>query len=151
MDQIKIYDYYSFGYNYSILLDGHTNKTNAECLKDVVRYVEFIKKLDLRVTISSIKLLDLLTEFGKLEKLGKAKKTKDNIVEVGLWENIVEKLKKVDSTLDAELNIKIAYILDEKRFTTENLLDNIICYSQKIRSLYFHQLHNTILKKVENV
>lgn len=125
MEQIKIYEFYSFGYNYNILLNGNSNKTNEEFYKDVIVYVEFINKLDLRVTISSIKLVNLQPEFDKLAKLGKAIKTKKQTVEVGFRKIIVDKLMKVDSTLDAELNIKIGYLLDEKRFTKEILLDNI--------------------------
>lgn len=125
MEQIKIYEYYSFGYNYNILLNGAANKTNEECLKEVNGYFDFINKLDLRVTISSIKLVNLHPEFEKLTKLGKTNKTKNNIVESSFWKIIVDKLNKVDSTLDAELNIKIGYLLDEKRFTKEILLDKI--------------------------
>lgn len=125
MKQIKIYDYYSFGYNYNILLSGHLEKTNSECLEDLKRYSDFIKELDLRVTKSSIKLVKVIPEIAKFEKIAKAKKTKDEKVDPGLWTSIISKLEKVDSTLDAELNTKIAYLLDEKRFTNEILLDKI--------------------------
>jgi hypothetical protein len=125
MEKIKIYDYYSFGYNYSILLDGHSNKTNAECFEDLKTYVDFMKKLDLRVTISSIKLVGLVPEMTKLEKLAKGYKSKNKKIDPEFWKLIITKLKKVDSTLDAELNTKIGYLLDEKRFTNEILLGNI--------------------------
>lgn len=125
MEQIRIYDYYSFGYNYNILLSGHSNKTNSQCLEDLKTYTNFIRRLDLRVTISSIKLVQLIPEMEKLQKLAKAKKTKDLKVDPAFWKSIVEKLNKVDSTLDAELNTKIAYLLDEKRFTNEILLGKI--------------------------
>lgn len=69
--------------------------------------------------------MQLIPEMVKLEKIAKAKKTKDEIINPDLWKSIVEKLNKVDSTLDAELNTKIAYLLDEKRFTNEILLGKI--------------------------
>lgn len=125
MEQIKIYDYYSFGYNYNNLLSGHTDKTYSQCLEDLKTYTNFIKRLDLRVTISSIKLVQLIPEMEKLQNLANAKKTKNQKVDPVFWKSIVEKLNKVDSTLDAELNIKIAYILEEKRFTNEILLGKI--------------------------
>lgn len=74
------------------------------------------------MTISSINLVQLIPD---IEKLGKAKKTKDQIIDSELWNSIVEKLKKIDTTLDAELNTKIAYLLDEKRFSNEILLGKI--------------------------
>jgi len=113
MEQIKIYEYYSFGYNYKILLEENTSRTNYECLEALKKYTTFIRNLDLRVTTSSIKLVHLVPDMVKLQKLAKAKKTKNQIVDNTLWKSIVLKLKKVDSTLDAELNTKIAYLLDE--------------------------------------
>lgn len=122
MEKIKIYDYYSFGYNYRLLLDKNTLRTNYKSFEEIKKYNAFVKRLDLRVTISSIKLVGLIPEMEKLQKLAKLKKTKDIIIDKTLWLTIIEKLEKVDSTLDAELNTKIAYLLDEKRFTNEILL-----------------------------
>ncbi|QDP86504.1 hypothetical protein FNJ88_13425 [Chryseobacterium sp. SNU WT5] len=125
MEKIKIYDYYSFGYNYYILLNEETDKTNIECLEDLKKYTSFLKRLDLRVTTSSIKLNQLVPEMEKLQKLAKVKKTRDQKIEPVFWKSIVAKLKKVDLTLDAELNTKIAYLLDEKRFSNEILTGKI--------------------------
>lgn len=125
MEKIKIYDYYSFGYNYYILLDGHTNKTNSQCLEDLKTYNNLIRELDLSVTLSSIQLVKLIPEMEKLQKLAKSKKTKDLKVDSEFWKSIVEKLKKVDFTLDSELNTKIAYLLDKKRYTNDILLGSI--------------------------
>ncbi len=81
-----------------------------------------IKKLDLRVTISSIRLVGLIPDLEKIEKLGTNKKTKNLQIDDAFWQVIVGKLKKIDMTLDAELNTKIAYLLDEKRHSNEILL-----------------------------
>ncbi len=151
MKQIKIYDYYSFGYNYNILLSGHSDKTNSECLEDLKRYSEFINELDLRVTKSSIKLVKVLPELAKFEKIAKAKKTKDEKVDPELWKCIILKLEKVDSTLDAELDTKIAYLLDEKRFTNEILLDKINQLFSKDTFVTLPTIAKLTLKKVENV
>lgn len=125
MNYTKIYDYFSFGYNYNILLKGNSGKTNSECLEDMKIYNNFIRQHNLTVTISSIQLLKLIPDMEKLMKLAKAKKTKDEIVDPKFWNSILEKLIKVDSTFDAELNTKIAFTLDEKRHSNEMLLDKI--------------------------
>lgn len=125
MEQIRIYDYYSFGFNYNNLLRVNTNRSNSQCLNDLITYTNFIRRLDLRVTISSIELIGLIPEIKTLQKLSKAKKSKDQKIDPKFWKSIVEKLNKVDSTLDAELNTKIAYLLDKKRFTNEILLGKI--------------------------
>ena len=125
MNYTKIYDYYSFGYNYNNLLKGDINKTNSQCLADLKIYNNFIRHHDLRVTISSIQLSHLVPEMEKLKKLANAKKTKDQIIDPKFWNSIIEKLKKVDTTFDAELNTKIAFTLEEKRYSNETLLDKI--------------------------
>lgn len=125
MEQIKIYHYYSFGYNYRILLDGNSNLTNKQCYDHIKSYNDFIRRLDLGVTTSSIGLVGLIEDMTKLQKLVKAKRTRDNKVEEAFWKQIIEKLKKVDTTLDAELNTKIAYLLNAKRYSNEILLKKI--------------------------
>jgi len=125
MKQIKIYDYYSFGFNYNLLLSDQTNKTNSQLFPDVKRYLDFIRDLNLIVTVSSIKLLGLIPDLEKLQKLAKSRKTKDEKVDKPFWSGMLGKLRKVDLTLDAELNTKIAYLLDDKRYSNEILLGNI--------------------------
>jgi hypothetical protein len=125
MEKTYLYHYYSFGYNYNNLLDGIQGKSNLECFQDIKRYSDFIRKHDLKVTISSIKLKGLTQEFAKLEKLAKSKKTREEIIDEAFWTKIVDTIEEVDSTLDAELNTKIGYILDEKRFSNEVLTSRI--------------------------
>ncbi len=125
MEQIEIYGYYSFGYNYRILVNEHDEETNFICYDFIKDYIAFVDKLDLRVTKSAIALSDIQTDFEKLRKLAAATKTKGNTIDKALRISIVSKLKKIDSVLDAELSTKIAYILDEKRVSNEILLTKI--------------------------
>lgn len=125
MEKTSLYDYYSFGYNYNILLDGVQGKTHKECYDDIKKYIDFIRKYDLHVTISSIKLQGLIPDLEKLDKLVKSKKTKSQVIDSKLWSDIIAKIKRADSTLDAELNIKVGYILDEKRYSNEVLTSRI--------------------------
>ncbi|MFN8259427.1 MAG: hypothetical protein U0X41_00675 [Chitinophagales bacterium] len=125
MKHVEIYEYYSFGYNYHLLLDGRSNSSNKLCYNDLKKYIDFIEELDLRVTLSSINLTNLDSDFEELSNLAKSEETSSLTVDSKFWAGIVEKLKKIDNTLDAELNIKIAYILDEKRYSNEILLEKI--------------------------
>ncbi|HET6989682.1 MAG TPA: hypothetical protein VFJ43_00085 [Bacteroidia bacterium] len=125
MEQVKIYDYYSFGYNYNILINDKHDDTNKDCFKEIKLYMSFIDELDLRVSKSSIRLTYLQDDIDKLEQLANSPETSEKIVDKVLWDGLIEKLLKVDSVLDAELNTKIAYLLDEKRFSNEILLDKI--------------------------
>lgn len=124
MEAVSLYDYYSFGFNYYILtnnLSGNITETFAE---DVGRYLEMITKLDLEVTMSSLKLNGLQEDLVKLDKLRKSRKKKEDIPP-DLKASILNKINKADSTLDAELNTKYGYHLHPKKISQEILLDNI--------------------------
>jgi len=125
MEQVKIYDYYSFGFNYTILLIDRKKSSNKVCFDDLERHINFIKTLDLRVSLSCIEMLTLDDDLEILKKLATNLETSSKDIDPALWDKIVEKLKKIDTALDGELNIKIAYLLDEKRFSNEILLNNI--------------------------
>lgn len=125
MKPVEIYEYFSFGYNFNILLWDRHESTNNECYLDLKRLIDFIEMLDLKVSRSSVDLNNLDVDLESLKKLTASDETKSLQVNPDLWNKIVEKLKKFDNVLDAELKIKLAYILDEKRFSNEILLDEI--------------------------
>jgi hypothetical protein len=124
MIKVNLYEYYSFGYNYYILLNNSFNKSNKEFYEDIVKYAEFISQLDLKVTKSSLNLQGINEAIYKLEKLGKGRK-KNEIISEEIHNSIIKILEKTDSTLDAELNIKIAFLNDSKRVSNELLTDQI--------------------------
>lgn len=125
MEKSKIFDYYAFGHDYKMLLGNLLTDTNMELSERYSAYMNFINKLNLTITKSAIKLKGLDIDIKKLEKLGKASKTKNLKVDKALHDELQGKLKLIDMTLDAELHTKTGYILDEKRFSNEILIENI--------------------------
>lgn len=124
MRTVKLYDYYSFGFNYELLLNSSGGKTIEEFVKDFRTYQDFIVEHNLKVTISSLRLQNIDEDLEKLYKLNKGKKKKEK-VPAQLHAAIIDKVRKADPTLDAELNTEIAFLLDKKRFSNEILTESI--------------------------
>lgn len=137
MEKSKIFQYYAFGYNYRLLLEDLSEDTNFELAERYNKYLKFIHDLNLSITKSAINIKELDFEIQKLNKLGKDSKTKDLKVEKTLHDSLQEKLDQIDTTLDAELHTKTGYILDEKRFSNEILIENI---SKLFNNGYFSNL-----------
>lgn len=125
MRQIKIYDYYSFGYNYHILLNSSRGNSNLKVYQDLKTYLDVVENLNLTVTMASMKILGLSNELTSLEKLSKQSKSKNLPIDESLLERLETKLKKIDFTIDAELDTKDAFILEEKRISLNILLNEI--------------------------
>lgn len=125
MEKSKIFQYYAFGYNYRILMVGLPNDTNSQLSERYNQYLEFINELNLTITKSAIIIKELDIEIAKLDKLRKSPKTKNLKVEKNLHNSLQEKLTAIDTTLDAELHTKTGYILDDKRFSNEILIEDI--------------------------
>jgi hypothetical protein len=124
MRTVKLYDYYSFGFNYELLLNSSSEKTIEDFCTDFNRYRSFISEHSLKVTISSLSLQSLEDDLEKLYKLNKGRKKKERIP-TQLHTAIIKKIRKADSTLDAELNTEISFLLDKKRFSNEILTEKI--------------------------
>lgn len=125
MRKVEIYKYYSFGYNYFILMHDSFGKKNHEFLNDIENYLNFIRSLKLKVTESSLDLQGLNTDLETLKKLNRGKK-KEEIVPEELHSAIIDKIKNTDKTLDAELNVIAAYYLqNDKRIAQDILEQNI--------------------------
>ncbi|MEK8179538.1 hypothetical protein WMW71_04215 [Flavobacterium buctense] len=124
MHKVSLYDYYSFGFNYYILMNDSSHKTVEEFAKDIIRYSDFINDLDLKVTKSLLKMYGWNDNIKALNKLNVGTKKK-KVVEPTLYDKIIELIKKADPTLDAELSIKTGYLLKEKRISTDKLIDEI--------------------------
>lgn len=124
MTKVSLYDYYSFGFNYYILLNNSSNKTNENFNKDLASYISFVKRLDLRVTLSLLNMNGWEEVYEEAQKMNKGAKKKLKI-EAALHKKMIDIINKADPTLDAELNIKTGYILSEKRIISEKLTGNI--------------------------
>lgn len=120
MIKVNLYKYYSFGYNYFILLNNSGSKTHKDFYNDLTQYLDFINELDLTVTKSSLRMQGLQEQLEKLEKTTRGK-NKNETVDSELHEKIIEILEKADSTLDAELDIKNAFLTETKRVSNDLL------------------------------
>jgi competence protein ComGF len=92
-------------------------------LKKLDEYFDFIKELKLFVTQSGVELKGLDDDHESLKQL--AEKKPNEIISEVFYESIIKKLNGIDNILDAELNIKTGYLMDEKRYSTEILTENI--------------------------
>ena len=125
MQKTEIYKYYRFGFNYWRLLHESTNLKCEEFYDGFKEYLDFIDELKLSVTKSGISLNHLLSDFEEITKIKDTEDLKGEIIDSSLHSKIIGKLKKIDNILDAELNIRIGYTLDEKRYSIEILTEGI--------------------------
>lgn len=102
--------------------EGITKLQLHTFLKD---YIEFINDLNLPVTKSALGMKGVTELFNKLDKASKRKTEKDTIVDNATLTKLTTALKAIDTTLDAELNIRTAYLPTEKRFSIECLMQDI--------------------------
>ena len=122
MQKNQIFSYYVFGYNYYILRFKNLDKQIHGEARDAViskikRHIQFLKELKLEVTLKTSKdLISILSEIEKHPKDAKCDKV--------LAERIKNAINKADATLDAELELRDAYIVTPKRFNIESLLEN---------------------------
>jgi hypothetical protein len=137
MDKITIFKYYRFGFNYRILHDNNINLSNHTLYERVKEYSDFINDLNLNVTKKAIDQTFLIDDIEKLQKMAKGAKTKSSKVNKELHDSLHEKFLKVDTVLDAELGMKVGYILDEKRYSNEILTSNI---DKLFNKTYYTQL-----------
>jgi hypothetical protein len=118
MEEVDIFRYYAFGYDYCLLTDLQGNywiKGKDSLISRIRTFLTQLDNLNLTVTKKiAIELNDIL-----LEAKNKAEGDKvDNATALKVKAIIV----KLDPTLDAELQLKKAYILTPKRYSLDNLL-----------------------------
>lgn len=123
MNKVEIYQYYSFGYNYHILLNGSQDDTIEEFFQKINEYLKFIDGLKLKVTKSSLKLQGIDEDIDKLSKLNRGRK-KIEITSKEIHNAITNKIRNTDKTLDAELNIISAYYLQNDKRISQEILEN---------------------------
>jgi hypothetical protein len=139
MKKVSIYKFYSFGHDYKLLIERKETDTITSVLGDLNNFLDFIDELDLKVTKSGISQKDFYIEKEKLEKLETEGKGKEKIP-AAILASIKTKIEKIDHILDAEIDLKSGFILDEKRYSIEILTEKI----EKIFSESTYQLLPTI-------
>ena len=125
MKKVEIFTYYSFGYNYYILLNESSKYSNQQFLDGLNDYVRFIDNLELKVTKSSLELQKFNDDVDNLRKKCRGK-TKDLSINPEFHKSIISKIQNTDKTLDAELNILTAYYIQNNKRVATDLLENKI-------------------------
>jgi len=118
MKKTYIYRYYSFGYNYYILRFSTDAWTIRKLRDEVNQFFRYLEELNLLVSKQAAEsLLSISKEITTLPSEEKVSKE--------LSERVTNAIGELDKTLDSELMLKEAYILTEKRFSLDKLLNNI--------------------------
>jgi hypothetical protein len=118
MQKADIYRYYCFGYNYYILRRGMKGSSvHGEAEVSCNELLEMLNSLDLRVTRQAAEgLVTIREEMAALAS--------DAVVDEQLAARISTACDEFDKTLDAELQLRNAYLVTPKRFPVESLLEN---------------------------
>lgn len=124
MKKVTIFKYYSFGHDYKLLLERTEETTNDVLLDDLNVFLDTIEELELKVTQSGIEQKELKKDKKKLEKLISEKKGAEKVPQ-SIISSIKSKLDKIDHILDAEIQLKDGYVLDEKRYSLTILTERI--------------------------
>lgn len=115
MRQTGIYTYFVFGFNYSIIKrSGLIGYETAVALEFLDEFFEYLQDLDLQVTALVA---------ANLRECAEELRASDAVkVPQELGEKIKDEANKLDAGLDAELQLKKAYVLTKKRYPLESLL-----------------------------
>jgi len=115
MKRTSIYEYYAFGFNYGLIKQsGLFEHEKLDAIDTLEGFFEKLESLDLQVS------LKVATELKKILK--KLKESEDEYISEELSEVIKEEIKKIDPALDAELQLREAYVLEEKRYSLNKLI-----------------------------
>lgn len=115
MRKKEIFEYFAFGFNYGLLkLNGTLGRSATEAAEDIEEFVNKLDELELQVTKKiAEELLDIAKKI----------RTTGSVVGAEQAKEIKAITEKLDPSLDAELQIKAAYILVKKRYPLETLLE----------------------------
>ncbi|SUB63556.1 Uncharacterised protein [Plesiomonas shigelloides] len=114
MRKTNIYGYYAFGHNYQLIKDnGLKDYTHQEAKRMILNFINQLVSLELPVTS---KISEALRN-----TCGKITDSNDTYIDDYLSNLISVEINKIDPALDAELQLKDAYILTEKRFPLKSL------------------------------
>lgn len=116
MRPISIFTYYAFGYNFGLLRrDGFEGWGKEPAIRQLKHLLENLKEMNLRVTLNAATEIESIVR--DLEGSG------EGDVEASVAKKLKEEAERIDTTLDAELQLQDAYLLTEKRYSNEKLLD----------------------------
>ena len=135
MNKTNIYRYYAFGHNYQVIkADGLKGTTNAVGKEIIERFINDLNDLELPVTT---KISEELVEI--VEGIPKD----DEKLSLEISKSIVNEIERIDPALDAELKLKDAFILTEKRFELKCLTE---CPEKLLAKGVYNDLADTTKK-----
>lgn len=119
MQEIDIFNYFAFGYDYWLLRFTSENRAihdqPGSLSSTIDLFFKNLEALNLRVTLRvADDLKKIRARLGDLPK--------DSTVDSDLAKEINEAVNKLDATLDAELKLRSAYVVTPRRFQLDHLL-----------------------------
>lgn len=120
MEKTNIFDYWAFGYNYYLLrLDCEgliIHGPTSSLIYHLEEFFYYVDKLNLQVTNeASSNIREIYLQAKKMPK--------DAYVDSKFASEITKEINNIDTTLDAELKLRDAYLITPKRFNLNHLLD----------------------------
>lgn len=133
MKQKNIYSFYFFGYNYCLFSEfGLKGISKEDAIRNLDIFLKKIEELDLLVTHKActnlIKVRDEISDSTEKE------------ISKLTAEKLKKKLKKLDIVIDSELKLKKAFILTEKRYSLDKLMNNP--YQLLAKNVFNHLAEN---------
>ncbi|MDY3522014.1 hypothetical protein PG614_10305, partial [Riemerella anatipestifer] len=121
MEKTSIYKFYRLG---QLLNEFATDEqpTNIELYNRITNFLDFVDELNLKVTKSAITLGDLNKYHKKLASEIKIKPR--DMVNLDLANKVSNEIKKLLTTFEAEIIHKNSFVINEKKYKLEYLIDN---------------------------
>lgn len=116
MHKIPIFKYFAFGYDYGLISrNGLLAREKGSAVELVTSFFSSLRELDLAVTLKVAEPLRVIAaEF---------EEGNSPTVSPDLAKKVLTELEKIDPCLDAELELRTAYVLTKKRYALGSLLD----------------------------
>lgn len=117
MRQTGISVYFVFGYNFCLISQtGLKGQSKENAISTLDEFFSSLSELELQVTDGvATNLRDITNEI---------RSTESSVISEIVAQKIKAQITKIDPTLDAELQLKKAYVLTKKRYALDSLLGN---------------------------
>lgn len=119
MEIKKLYRFYTFGWDYRQMITGFQGFKVKEALRVTENFLKFLKDHNLVVTMAAI---DEKLEIIRMEI--KKQQIDEHLSEENS-KKMIDFSKSIETTLDAELELREAYVLTEKRLGLNSLVNHI--------------------------
>lgn len=121
MEKSSIYKFYKLGHLLSEFKAGASPK-NFELHNRITNFLDSVDELNLKITVSAIKLGGLKNLQKELE--GKHKDNPKDVAQEDLVRKVNREIDKLLLTFEAEILYKNTFISSDKKFSVEQLIDD---------------------------